>query len=492
MSEQPQSKDSLVAGAAESAPVAPHATPSGAVTTRAARFWRGRGVRIAFVACLVASTGAHYAMFPFGFMPSTSMEFKDVDDELTIPTDLIEDTPPPQVAEPEPPQTPVGPQDPNADGPGKPDAAPPPKKKDAGAPEGGVADAGAPDDGGEDASPRDAGEARDAAVALSGEAGVPVAETDAGAGDGGGGSAIAKADPDAGIPGAGGPRDPGSMIGMAGLVSAGTVNVTLLVNMQVIRSHPVGARLGPLLAGLPQWNDFIRGNETNFDPVRDTDWMLIYGPSLINTDRDAMLIHYSVPDATVDHAIDLVSAKYDQGGAYDAGVPGVKATLGHADNAQRVFIRAQPHVLAVVPPDKARDFAKVLKARTVNPKVRPGEALRLVVKDPHRQVAIRGLSFPKELKELRLWIVPRADGGADVYGEGDCTSEDTAASTATTLTDVISRTNSGLVQMGTAGLLNGAKVEAEGSGVHLHISASRTQLDRVLGTVALLLGVELK
>ncbi|NOU29114.1 MAG: hypothetical protein HOO96_14525, partial [Polyangiaceae bacterium] len=76
MSEQPQSKDPLVAGAAESAPVAPHATPSGAVKTRAARFWRGRGVRIALVVCLVASTGAHYAMFPFGFMPSTSMEFK--------------------------------------------------------------------------------------------------------------------------------------------------------------------------------------------------------------------------------------------------------------------------------------------------------------------------------------------------------------------------------------------------------------------------------
>ena len=279
---------------------------------------------------------------------------------------------------------------------------------------------------------------------------------------------------------------------MSGLVNSGPVNVTLLVNMAEIRKHPVGVRSGPLFTAVPQWNDFLKGNQGSFDPVRDADWMLIYGPSLIHTDRDAVIIRYSVDDAVVDHAMDVASQNYDKGGPLDAGVRGVKATLGHADGAPRAFLRGQPHVLAVVPPDKANEFAKVLKGKTIAPKVRPGEAMRLIVREPYRQVAIRGLKFPQELKELRIWVNPHADGSADIFAEGDCTTPESAVAAAGTLGTLITQSNSAIVQMMTGGVLNGVKVENDGTLIHAHILASRAQVERIMGVAATIMGVELK
>src|SRR4029079_9025636 len=99
-------------------------------------------------------------------------------------------------------------------------------------------------------------------------------------------------------------------------------------------------------------------SQATVDPIRDTDWILVYGPSLIHTERDAGIGHYSAPHAVVDQAVDSIAKRYDKGGVFDAGVPGVKASLGHADNAERVFMRGQPHVLIIVPKDKATDFAR--------------------------------------------------------------------------------------------------------------------------------------
>jgi hypothetical protein len=171
----------------------------------------------------------------------------------------------------------------------------------------------------------------------------------------------------------------------------------------------------------------------------------------------------------------------------------VKASLGHADNAERVFMRVQPHVLTIVPKDKANEFARVMKRAAIAPRVRPGEALRLTVKDPWKQVAVPGLKFSQSLKELRLWIVPRAsDGGADVYVEGDCTEEAAATDSADALTELLKRQNSVAIRIATRGLLNNAKVEANGTHINTHLSASQDQLEALLQVVGAFLGVEVK
>src|SRR5262249_2284501 len=99
------------------------------------------------------------------------------------------------------------------------------------------------------------------------------------------------ASPDGGPVAATGPRDPAAIIGAAGNVQADAVLVMVVVNAEVIRQNPVGAKMGYLLRGIPQWDDFMSGTE--IDPVRDTDWVMISGPSLVNTSRDVVMIHYS-------------------------------------------------------------------------------------------------------------------------------------------------------------------------------------------------------
>ena len=465
-------------GAAESAPTAPHATaPAGRdKKSGPARFWRGRRLRIALGVAFTISFVFHWYMAPWRLFPDRSgLELKDPEGELTIPVELLGEEPPPE-EKPQPPEQ----LTPESDLNGlkhKPDAAPPPRPK--------------PD---ASADAEALAVEVDAGVALFNVDGGPATTasdgggpTDAGEADGGG--LVASADASA-PPGASGPRDPGAMIGLPGLISAGAVNVTLVVNIAVIRTNPVGARMGPLLYGIPQWNDFMKGSQATVDPIKDTDWILIYGPSLIHTDRDAVIVHYSIADSVVDNAVLSIAKRYDKGGAFDAGVPGVKASLGHADNAERVFLRGQPHVLTIVPKDKATDFAKLMKRSSIQPKIRPGEALRLIVKDPWKQITIPGLKFNQSLKELRLWIIPRAsDGGADVYIEGDCTDEAAATDAADALTDLIKRQNSLVVRAATRGLLNKATVEANGTHITSQVSASPEQLEALLQGVGAFLGV---
>jgi hypothetical protein len=464
-------------GAALEAPTAPHATAPVGTTSKAtgpARFWAGRRARLALNLALIASAVLHLWLSPWQlFSSAPDVDVHDVDDELVIPVDLLGDDE--MVAEPAPPEEQEAPPeepDPNAAGTKKPDAGPR------------VRDAGPPD-----------------AEALGEDAGIAAADVDGGDAEGDGGALVALEDAgtdDAGLLASGdagadagttGPRDPGQMIGMAGLGSAGQVNVTLLVNVAVIRQNPVGARLGPVLQVIPQWNDFLRGSRATLDPMRDIDWILIWGPSLIHTDRDAVIVRYSAPDAVVDQAVDDIAKRYDKGGAYDVGVPGVKASLGHADNAERVFMRVQPNVLVIVPKDKAKEFARALKRKPIQPKVRPGEAMRLTVIDPWKQISIRGLRFSQSLKEMRMWIIPRADGGADIYAEGDTTDAAAATQIADDLTQVIKQYNQmaflGLsVSMMTRRLLDGARVVPDGTQVKLHVSASQAQLEAVLGLVA--------
>jgi len=448
-------------GASSVAPTAPHATPPDAPRASGpARFWDPKRVRIAFGVTLLFSFIVHIAISPWHFLPDTSgVEFKDVADELTIPVDLVAE-PAPEPARVDPSTVPSP-----GEGPGA--------KRDAGLY---PREAGAFIDSGEE----DASHVRDGGRYENGLDGGFGAE-----------AGMALVEGGAGPVGANGPNDPGAMIGMPGILSAGKVNVTLLVNMQVIKQHPVGKRLGPLLYGIRQWSEFMNGTEGVVDPVRDTDWVMIYGPSLIHTERDAVLVRYSAPDSVVDKAIEIASNNYSQGGPYDAGVPGVKARLAHADNAERVFLRAQPHVLAVVPPDKAYDFARVLKRAPVQPKVRPGEAMRLIVKDPYRQISIRDLKFPNSLSEIRLWIVPDKDGNAMVYGEGDCADEAAAVDVQNVVTTTLARINNPLVQIATRGMLNEVRVETKGSQVTLSMAATNEQIEVLLQLVAARLGVEL-
>ena len=470
----PQAERSIVAGAADGAPTAPHATMRrhphrhSKKRTGPEKFWNARGVRNAFAVAFIASIAMHYALGPWSLLPEQKLDFVDTEGDLSIPIDLIEDQPPEPPA-PEPPPTPE--ETPGAGVAAKPTSTA--SKEDAGPRDAGVdaaeEDAGA--DAGQDAeTPNDGGKTDDASAVAMADGGPLADAAVADRGDAGGENKS---------------RDPSALVAGASDVQAGPPLVRLFVNMEEIRKNPVGVQMGPLLSAIPQWDDFMSG--TQVDPVRDADWVYITGPSLLRTERDVILVHYSASDKLVDRAIDVVSKKYASGGVFDAGVPGVKAALGHADRAQRVFLRPQSRVLAVVPPDYANTAARTLVKAKVATHARPGEAMRLTLQTPHRPMPF----IPQSISEMRLWVVPRADGGAEVYGEGDTPDPASASSAAEALRKVVRAQNSIAVRLITQNLLGTVDIIDQGSMVRLHGPVTREQLDALLGLVAGQLGVSL-
>jgi hypothetical protein len=450
-------RSSLGEGAAQAAPTAPHATPRapGARPSGPERFWSRWPVRIAWTVALAWSGVAHFTALPFG-VPH-GFEVKDVDGEAAIPIDLMEQ----QEAPPPPPPPPPLPPD-KAEGERQRELTIAPPRPDAGA-------------------RRDAGAIADAAARDAGADGAGDAASDAAADAYGQGldGAVALAEG-----GAANPRDPEGIVGAAGAVQADVVLVMVVVNAEVIRQNPVGARMGYLLRGIPQWEEFMSG--TDIDPVRDTDWVLISGPSLVNTARDVVLIHYSAPDAVVDRAVAIVARKYDKGGAYDAGVRGVRASRAHADRAERILLRGQPHVLAVVPPSVAEKVARQLVSSRVPAHIRPGEAVYLRLVNPHHPMP----EIPESITELRLRVVPRPDEGADVFIEGDTRDAEAASGAAPAVRQIFRRHDDPLTSLVTHGVLDHVDVSTEGSLVKAHLVATRDHIETLVALVGGFLGVE--
>lgn len=453
-------------GAAATAPTAPHATPPVAPEdgkTGPARFWRTKRLPVALA--IVLSIVVHWSVGPFSLLPGgPDIEIKDQDGELTIPIDTIvggiEDLPP---KNPEPPPTATGGNAPPVPGIGR--------------------------DGGVDAAMHDAAPREDASALMAmGDGGALEASTTDGSTDAAtllDEAGIALGGVDGGPAGVSG-RDPQAILGGAASVSAGPNNVTVFVNMAVIKTHPTASRLAPILGAIPQWKQFMTGS--TIDPMRDCDWILIMGPSLADTEKDAVFVHYSTSDAIVDGAIGTISKTYAKGGPIDVGVPRVKAWKAYADRAERVFLRPSPGVAVIVPATHATQFAKVLVANPITPKTRPGEALSLRALRPGGSISI----IPQSITEMRLWVVPRnSDGGADVYAEGDCPDASTAAAAAVELKDTINKKNSFGVRLVTSGLLNNVDVTSDGNLVKAHLSASHEQIDAILGLVAGQLGASL-
>jgi hypothetical protein len=444
----------LGSGAAQAAPTAPHATPRTGRGKRSGpeRFWDARRARIALWLSLGASGVAHFAAMPFE-LPK-SIDVNDYEGEAAIPIDILEqggDVP--QAVEPPP-----APQEPKAEDPKEKEGLAQPPRPDAGAPR----DAGAPD------APADA--PGDAPAEAGPDGAIPLAASEGDAGEAGAGAG-----------------DPQALIASAGAIQADVIYVTVVINAIEIRKNPAAAQLGELLRSIPDWDDFMHGTEGLIDPVRDTDWIMISGPSLRDSKSDAVTLHYATSDANVDKAVAIVSSHYPgKGGPYDAGVPGVRSWLAHADFAERVIERPRSRVLVIVPPQRATAVARQLvRARNMPENIMPGVATYLRLVDPHHAMPA---TIPEEIVELRLKVLPREDGGADIDGVGDCKDDEAASRAAVAVRRTIRERNDGFVSFGTGGLLDHVDVTPEGSKVHLHLTASRAQIAKTLTAVQVLLG----
>jgi hypothetical protein len=255
------------------------------------------------------------------------------------------------------------------------------------------------------------------------------------------------------------------------------VKVVLILNGDVVRAHPLGPRLGSLLRRLPGWEDVLRG--TDVDPLRDTDWVMLSGPSLINSARDVLLLHYSALDSVVDRSVATISRRYDRGGPVDAGVPGVMASLARPGRSERVLLRPQSHLLAVVPPNVAETVARQLVKARFPGQPRPGDAVYLRLVDPHEALP----EVPDSIAELLVRVVPRSDQGVDVLLSARTANRETASSAARELGSALAHHNDPLTAVLTQGLLDRVELSVEGKSVRGHLAIDRSQIERVLAVL---------
>jgi hypothetical protein len=376
-----------------------------------------------------------------------NVELSDMDGEVVIPIDLELD--PNEGVAPPPPPPPTEPATPDAvpTATATASAAKPPPRKD-------PADAGvdaAPNDAGEDADTPDAegsdGGDLDAGVAEVGEkeAGAEALAADAGTGTDAGADAempmaaledagadaapVASAAPDAG-PSSPTLADPIAAAGGAGGTASKTPNVSLLINSDRIRQHELGTWFGTVLMTIPQWKSFFE--DTEIDPIRDLDHMLIAGPQFRDSRKITATMDYNVPEAKIREAIDIILKRSKPNGKWLPDTP-VPAAQAKADNGERIFAMVKAKRLLVVIPAEAKDqLGGLTKTKGFSKSSQVGILLSMVT--PSR--AFKGLPFevPSSLKWLRAAVIPKADGGAEVQLETEDASAEEAGTHARELT----------------------------------------------------------
>ncbi len=262
--------------------------------------------------------------------------------------------------------------------------------------------------------------------------------------------------------------------------------VVLAIAMAPLRTHPIGRQLGPLVAAMPQWKDVVQG--VLKDPLTDVDWIYMAGPSLASSEKGALLVRHTLPDATIEERLDLLVQRSPSAVPYDLGVTGAKGTLANLGHGgPRVIVRAQLSVIALVPPDLARAVAATLVRSRVLPPLGGAEVLRTVVKEPHRLMR----QVPAAITEAYVSVAANDDGSAEITAVGECADDAAATAAADEIRATIHQHNGMIVRMLTKNLLGGVTVTAVGSHVQVHARPTQDQLEATLRIISSMLGVEL-
>jgi hypothetical protein len=434
--------------------------------------WRGQSDtnRARLVWVLVGSLLLHSPLTPLftliGWFLQPPPEAAPVVDPITaIPVELLEGedaTAAAKAAQKEP----AAPEEPAVSVDPAPAATEKVPVRDAGAP----VDAGAPDaepeaDAGEDAGPPDAGdELADGGIDDGGglaDAGPP---EDGGAGEG-----------DAGT-GEGGPRDPIALVGEAQKVVGNNGNVQVIIDTEKVRAHPLGSRIGGMLAAIPQWRDFL--GHSQIDAVRDFDRLVISAPQLVADSSELVAILFAnVPDKQLRAAVDALVQADPKHGEWKKKAP-VPTAIAYADRAPRVFVLPSPGVVVVTPPsaEKAAQGLRKLKTPSL-----PGEAvLRGKLVTPANAAKGLPIRLPASLKSVKvMWftLTPTVSGGVLIELEADDGSPEQASENAAALTSTIRSIPLNAL------FIDRYAFEADGSKIKGTIALKQQQVLMILSTI---------
>jgi hypothetical protein len=193
-----------------------------------------------------------------------------------------------------------------------------------------------------------------------------------------------------------------------------------------------------------------------------------------------VLLRCAAEDATVDDWLDAVALR-TKGGSFASGIPGVHAVTAHMDGADRVAMRVGAHLVAIAPPDRAREAARRLSSAAVPAHVTRREALRWLLPNPHGE---QPQMFPATTSEVRLWVQPATDGGADFWLEADHPSSATAGVASKAFEREVAAQNVFFVHIVTDGLFDHLEVTTVSRTMRAHVRATEAQvntLEQLLG-----------
>ncbi len=214
--------------------------------------------------------------------------------------------------------------------------------------------------------------------------------------------------------------DPVALSGSAGKLADANANIRIKVDTEKVRRHPLGARIGEVLARVPQWYDFL--GPAKLDPIRDIDRLLIAGPQLRDSSEVIAVLKYNVDQAAMETAVDsLVQRSSGQW------LPGpTKAATARADRAERIFSFIAPGLIAIVPPSAKADALRVRPKGATFPPI-PGDAVvTAFVQTPHRVYTGLPIRFPESFHWIRATVAPSEAGGAVAHIEIEDESEEDA------------------------------------------------------------------
>lgn len=256
--------------------------------------------------------------------------------------------------------------------------------------------------------------------------------------------------------------------------------VNLLFYSERLRGHPLGARLGRLVGGLPQWQSFL--GQARIDPIEQVDRLLLVGSSFRRTADVVAVVRHRLGPTGGRAAIEGLVQRPPRGRWLQQKPP---VALAYADRAERLFVLSGPHTVMVGPKHLRRELVAASPV-----KFPPGagkEALVLFVKSPRRTLGRLPVSLPESLKWLRVGVATRSDGGADVSFLAEDASAKAATQHAAELATALNAlTNPNLGRLGallgvrTLSFLDPLSLQAEGAEIGGELRVTLRQLKRLL------------
>ncbi len=202
-------------------------------------------------------------------------------------------------------------------------------------------------------------------------------------------------------------RDPVAIAAKESKVVDSNAVIQITVYSENFRQHPLGPRMGRLLAHLPQWQDFF--GPAGLDPVANIDRIMMVGPDLADSSGLAVLIQHRLDPTRIRGAVDTLVQR-SRGRWLEGSVP---AAIASADRAERVFVMPS-RSMVVVAPLSARDSALAFPATARVPPPEGDEALYGALKAPGYAFEKHGVPvrLPESIESVEFWVTPLPDGGA--------------------------------------------------------------------------------